>query len=504
MRTPILTFGAIALAVTFVCGGCTTGAVGADREGIVQQPLEMPNPAQKEYREVYDKYHREFAQRPLVSPALGYEAPSKVERIADTLRGKTEAGLADLKFSLKSKFESVGRLLAFEQPAEATDDPTSLSSEAKPSPRLYTATAKLAEQAGNPTKAEEYYRKALRMDGDYFEALFGLAHLLDRQGRLAEATEYYRRACDAAPSNPTTFNDLAICYARRQMPAESMGALQRAVELAPKSALYRHNLATVLVQMGEIDQALRHLKAVHDEATAYYNLGFLLQKKGDRASAAYYFAQAVKANPDFEEAKAWLQALGGIPAAREPASPTGPQRSPERVAQRPESQPTLNPFRNLWPFRKEAATSSAPASPSPTTSRMTSSSNRVNGQSSSQSQSRQESAAAGPTSGLPSGREPSRIKLPPAPLPPSGAPAPGASSPNSSQAPLTRSPAPLPPQQATARARVAPLPPTGASDSSRSGSLPPMPPSHAPARPATAPLPPQDGVPVVHPLPPVE
>ncbi|RMF87751.1 MAG: tetratricopeptide repeat protein, partial [Planctomycetota bacterium] len=365
VRTPILTFGAIALAVTFVSGGCTTGAIGADREGIVQQPLEMPNPAQKEYRATYDRYHHEFARRPLVAPALGYEAPSKVERIADTLRAKTEAGLADLKFGLKSKFESVGRLLAFEEPADSTDDPTSLSSDAKPSPRLYTATAKLAEQAGNPAKAEEYYRKALRLDRNYFDALFGLAHLLDRQGRLAEATEYYRRACDVAPNNPTTFNDLAICYARRQMPAESMGALQRAVDLAPKSTLYRHNLATVLVQMGETDQALRHLKAVHDEATAYYNLGFLLQKKGDRASAAYYFAQAVKANPNFEEAKLWLQALGGVPAAREPASPTGPQRSPERVARRPEPQPSLNPFRSLWPFRKEADASSGKAAPSP-------------------------------------------------------------------------------------------------------------------------------------------
>lgn len=456
MRIPIGIFGAIALAVSFVCGGCNTGAAAADRAGgVVQQ--RFPNAGQSHYQRTYDDYRRDHSKRSLVAPALGYEPPSRAGQIATNVIDGTEAKLAEIGSAVKSRLKHAGRLLSFDEPVAEASDPTSLSSEAKPSPGLYFATARLSEQSGNPKKAEEYYRRALQLDSRHYESLFGLARLLDRQGRLKEATEYYRRAAQVRPNSPGVFNDLGICFARRQMPAESLGALRQAIALSPSSPLYRHNIATVLVQMGESDAALEQLRAVHDEATAHYNLGYLLQKKGDRQTATAHFAQALRVRPNFAEARAWLDALGGAPPS--PASVGSgdePAEEPQRVASRRESAgrpqfslPKVKPFWSL--FEKESDAEDEEGA-----SRATSSSPAPQAQGRTSSQPSPDRAQRGPAAEA-------RRSIPAAPLPPSGS------------ARTSYGVAPLPsaaPSRPAARSsgvsdRAAPLPPSETDDAGR-------------------------------------
>ena len=61
---------------------------------------------------------------------------------------------------------------------------------------------------------------------------------------------------------------------------KSTAALDEAVRIQPAVVLYRNNIAMVLVDLGQIEAAYSHLAAVHPEAVAHYNLGYLLLKKG--------------------------------------------------------------------------------------------------------------------------------------------------------------------------------------------------------------------------------
>ena len=63
---------------------------------------------------------------------------------------------------------------------------------------------------------------------------------------------------------------------------ESVPALQEAVRLEPGSVEYRNNLATVLVEMGASRGSAGSSQGGHSEAVANYNLGYLLEKKGQR------------------------------------------------------------------------------------------------------------------------------------------------------------------------------------------------------------------------------
>ena len=232
--------------------------------------------------------------------------------------------------SVKSGFSKMSKTLIPHPSTEKAPDPISLSVSAKPSDDLHLGLARMAERNGDLAKAEDHYRKALELAPKNAEALMGYAHMLDRQQKLAQAGELYRMTVEAYPGNPSAHNDLGICCARQGKLEEAAASLEKAVQLGPNQARYRNNLATVLVQSNRLDDAFVHLSAVHPEAVAYYNLGFLLHGAGDRTAAIRLFQEALSVDPSLTQARAWLEKLqpsGTI--VREPA------RQPQAVAQRP-------------------------------------------------------------------------------------------------------------------------------------------------------------------------
>jgi Tfp pilus assembly protein PilF len=252
-------------------------------------------------------------------------------------------------------------------------DPLNLSTPAKPSAELHAAMARLAEQQGNPLQAENQYRKALDLEPKHVGTLVSYARLKSRQGRQDEAIALYKRAADAAPDDASIHNDLGLCFARRRMWKESLAALGRAVQLDPDNSRYRNNIATVLVDLGQMDQARGHLATVHGEAVADYNLGYMMQKKGDRRAAMAYFTRAIQRDPNLQPAKQWLEHLAsqadstprpdsyagngpqGARVGKElPADRDSPQASP-RYAHRPAAPPFVReapPQRTLLPEQR--------------------------------------------------------------------------------------------------------------------------------------------------------
>lgn len=209
-------------------------------------------------------------------------------------------------------------------------DAVSLATKAKPSPDLYVAAARLSEQSGKTTEAEDLYQRALRVDSRHADALVGYARLKDRQGRKADAIRLYQRAAKAHPENASIFNDLGLCLAKQRKFDDSLAALGQAIDLDPKKWLYRNNMAMVLVETGKIDAAVAQLMTVQEEAVAHYNVAYILQKKGDSQAAARHFALALQKNPSLEEARVWLAKLGHQPASiGDPAPRIASQRPPD-------------------------------------------------------------------------------------------------------------------------------------------------------------------------------
>lgn len=308
---------AIVLGLIVTIGGCAFGP-GRDTSstGIqlpqVDQEAKAPNAGDPGY-----------AARPVVTPALGYQAGNESDAVV-----QAAAVFGDPDRSISARFKNginkVSQMLTPSVPVTPAEDPTSLTSQAKPSAGLYTAMGRLSEQSGKLLEAEQRYRQALKLTPEHPDALIAYARLKDRLGQLDEATRLYQRAAKAIPNDSSIFNDLGLCFARRGMLRESLAALSRAIQLQPKRALYRNNVATVLVEMGRIDAAFIHLKAVHTEAIACYNLGYLMQKKGQLQVAESLFAKALEKDPSLAQAKIWIEKLRRQSA---PESQTASQRT---------------------------------------------------------------------------------------------------------------------------------------------------------------------------------
>ena len=85
--------------------------------------------------------------------------------------------------------------------------------------------------------------------------------------------------------------------------------MSRATELDRRNTLYRNNIATVLVDQGHLREAFANLRAVHGAGAAYYNMGYLLHKKGQTQAALQHFTLALRADPSLTAARSWVEYL---------------------------------------------------------------------------------------------------------------------------------------------------------------------------------------------------
>ena len=320
-------------------------------------------------------------------------------------------------------------------------DPLSLSAKSPPpTVELFISMAWASERHDKLAKQEEFYKKALDVDSKNVDALSGYANLLDRQERFREATRLYLQITGRHPDRASAHNDLGLCYARQSMLSEAIESLERAISLQPRRMLYRNNIATILIEVGRTPEALGHLTAVHDEAIAHYNVGYLLHMQGDDRRAVSHFSAALQSNPSLAVAQNWFDRLGGQSAhqiASKPIVeitdlPDVEETQPEEFAvRRVVPEPTQNP-----PYRQQHGSTELvdPSEPSsfawdhPET----------------------------PPASSPPPRSSPAVLLPPVP-PPLASPLPAARPPTTTQAaplPTTTQAAPLP----AAPRRKAPLP----------------------------------------------
>ena len=112
---------------------------------------------------------------------------------------------------------------------------------------------------GDVSKAETYYRMALKVDDLFFPAKINLAVLLSAQGRNPEAEQLLREVVTAYPQNADAAYSLGLLLAELGKPVEGVTFLQRATAADPRHARARYNLGLLLQQLARYDEAEQSL-----------------------------------------------------------------------------------------------------------------------------------------------------------------------------------------------------------------------------------------------------
>ena len=119
----------------------------------------------------------------------------------------------------------------------------------------------MAHARGDLTEAARLYRLVLQAEGERFEALHNLGHVLVQQGLPSEAVGYFNRALAQRPSAAETHNMLGAALRQLGRPEEAVAHYEQALALRPAYPQARHDLGRTLHALGRTDAARRSLEA---------------------------------------------------------------------------------------------------------------------------------------------------------------------------------------------------------------------------------------------------
>jgi Flp pilus assembly protein TadD len=159
---------------------------------------------------------------------------------------------------------------------------------------------------GKLQQAVDFFRKAIALKSDYYEAYNNLGVILAGLKLLDEAANAFREAIRLQPDNPDIYNNLGAVLKELGSVDEAEDCLRRGIKLKSNFPDAYNNLGLVLketYQLGQAEECLRQAILLQpDFPEAYNNLGLVLQDDNRLDEAEASLRQAIKLRPYYSEA----------------------------------------------------------------------------------------------------------------------------------------------------------------------------------------------------------
>jgi tetratricopeptide (TPR) repeat protein len=158
--------------------------------------------------------------------------------------------------------------------------------------------------------------KSLSMDGSDIPSLSLLANLYAENGQVAKSDSVYEKALVIGPDDATLLNNYAYSLAERDtllIRAHKMS--RKALAKEPENTSFLDTIAWILYRQGKYAEAKTYIDKTlalmgdEENAEVYLHAGYIYLQF-DRSKAEDFFRAAVKADPDYAEAKKALEQNG--------------------------------------------------------------------------------------------------------------------------------------------------------------------------------------------------
>lgn len=165
------------------------------------------------------------------------------------------------------------------------------------SPALAHLQGMVLNAAGREEETIRAFRRAIELNPNLIDSYSELAKVYARAGKTDQVVKIFEEAAAAAPNEPTVRLLLGTLYEGLNEKAKARAAYEKAIQLNPKLAAAKNNLAYMLAEEGkELDRALtlaQEAKAlVPNNANVADTLGWVFYKKQLPSAAIPYLKEA--------------------------------------------------------------------------------------------------------------------------------------------------------------------------------------------------------------------
>ena len=158
----------------------------------------------------------------------------------------------------------------------------------------------------NFAAAEDFYKRALRLDPMHLDANYLLGTLYAEQRDLAKAMKFLKQAAEINPRSHMIQNNLGNIYQLSKQFDKAIDCYRRALDIEPRMPEVQNNLGNIYKyhrQFAEAEECYRRvLLFCPDFVEGYCNLGMVLSGQNKFQEAIENFRKALELSPSFKEA----------------------------------------------------------------------------------------------------------------------------------------------------------------------------------------------------------
>lgn len=150
-------------------------------------------------------------------------------------------------------------------------------------------------------KAQQFVEKALSLDSKQMTARHLKALILDQSGQHDAALQLHQQNAELNASYYRSFAAMAEIYLRQKRFPEAIDAILRELELNPRQPRRQTQIATLLLEVGRVEDAMKHFREALKENVKYmyalFGMGKCYASMGNLDKAIYYFKRVRRYYP---------------------------------------------------------------------------------------------------------------------------------------------------------------------------------------------------------------
>ncbi|MCM8816216.1 MAG: tetratricopeptide repeat protein [Candidatus Omnitrophica bacterium] len=174
---------------------------------------------------------------------------------------------------------------------------------------LYYNSGLILEKQDKNKEAEEYFKKAIKLQPNFAKSYIALANIYEKQNNLAEAITNYNKAIEISQEDPLPYEKLVEIYLKQNNFKEAENVLTKVVKKNIQSSKLNQILGFISFQNKKYSDAeifYKRALMIKEDSETWFNLGVVYDKMENKKEMEKCMRRAIEIDPNYHLALNYL------------------------------------------------------------------------------------------------------------------------------------------------------------------------------------------------------